>query len=168
MASAAFYGAGKAVEALRGSIRSNKGNGTPEELIHVYRGTDRYSEINAYERTGHLMSDATRSSYYETGNLHEAYIKSGSVHNSWLKIWGSENDYVQAHGAFGTELSEAFGLERTFISVTTDANVAQRFAGESGRIFEAFVPKNQLIAQTLSGAGENEYLIKFGMGGFKW
>ncbi len=33
--------------------------------------------------------------------------------------------------------------------------------------FEAYIPKYQLIEQTLEGAGESEYLIKFGAGGFK-
>ena len=53
------------------------------------------------------------------------------------------------------------------MSVTTDVNAAQRFVGVDGRVFEAYIPKNQLIEQTLSGTGESEYLIKFGMGGFR-
>lgn len=95
------------------------------------------------------------------------YAQSNNTHNNWLKIWGNENDYVQAHAAFGTELSDAFGLDRTFMSVTTDLNVARKFAGEGGRVFEAYIPRSQLIKQTLSGAGESEYLIRFGAGGFK-
>lgn len=113
------------------------------------------------------MSDATRNLYYETGSLNDAYVQSSSIHDSWLKIWGNENDYVQARGAFGTELSDAFGLRRTFMPVTTDSNVAQRFAGTGGIVYEAYIPKSQLIEQTLSGAGESEYLIRFGSGGFK-
>jgi len=53
------------------------------------------------------------------------------------------------------------------MSVTTDANVARRFASVNGRVYEAYIPKSQLIEQTLSGAGESEYLIRFGSGGFK-
>ena len=113
------------------------------------------------------MSDATRNLYFETGNIETAYIQSNAIHNSWLKIWGNENDYVQAHGMFGTELSQAFGLDRTLMSVTTDPNIARGFAGTNGRVFEAYIHKSQLIKQTLEGAGENEYLIKFGTGGFK-
>jgi len=113
------------------------------------------------------MSDATRNIYMETGNLSTAYQQTGAVHNSWLKVWGNEVDYAQAHGAFGTELSQAFGLDRTLMSVTTDPNIARGFAGNKGRVFEAYVPKSQLIKQTLSGAGESEYLIRFGSGGFR-
>lgn len=83
------------------------------------------------------------------------------------KIWGNENDYVQAHSAFGTELPQAFNMDRTFMSVTTDPDVARRYAGENGRVFETYIPKSQLIEQTLSGAGESEYLITFDAGGLK-
>ncbi|MDD6070506.1 MAG: hypothetical protein PUC12_06785 [Clostridiales bacterium] len=124
-------------------------------------------EILAHEQTGHLMSDATRNLYFEIGNLEAAYVQSDEIHDSWLKIWGNEIDYAQAHGAFGTELSQAFGLDRTLMSVTTDIYVARRFAGDKGRVFEAYLPKSQLIKQTLSGAGESEYLIRFGSGGFQ-
>ena len=167
LSSAAFYGAGKGIERLKDGLRPSKGSNGTEESIHVYRGTDKYSEIATFKETGHLLSDATRDLYYEKGNLNDAYAQSSSIHDSWLKIWGNENDYVQAHGAFGTELSAAFGLKRTFMSVTTDSNVAQRFAGVNGRVYEAYIPKSQLIEQTLSGAGEGEYLIRFGFGGFK-
>ena len=113
------------------------------------------------------MSDATRNLYFETENLDVAYVQSGAIHDNWLNIWGNQNDYVQAHGAFGTELSQAFGLDRRFMSVTTAPDVAHRFAGANGQVFEAYISKSQLIEQTLGGAGESEYLIKFGAGGFK-
>ena len=96
----------------------------------------------AFNETGHLMSDATRNLYFETGNLEATHVQSGAIHDSWLRIWGNENDFVQAHGAFGTELSQAFGLDRTFMSVTTDPDVARRFAGTGGRVFEAYIPKS--------------------------
>ena len=151
---------------MRSSLKSKSGIAS-DELIHVYRGTNKYAEISAFDETGHLMSDATRNLYFETGNLEAAYVQSGAIHDSWLRIWGNENDFVQAHGAFGTELSQAFGLDRTFMSVTTDPDVARRFARTGGRVFEAYIPKSQLIKQTLSGAGESEYLIRFGLGGFE-
>ena len=89
------------------------------------------------------MSDATRNLYFETGSLEKAYAQSDAIHNKWLKIWDNQNDYIQAHGAFGTELSQSFGLDRTFMSVTTDPEVARRFAGMNGRVFEAFIPKSK-------------------------
>ncbi len=113
------------------------------------------------------MSEDTRNLYFETGNIDATYAQSSAIHKNWLKIWGNEMDYVQAHGAFGSELSRAFELDRTFLSVTTDPDVARRFAGVNGRIFEAYIPKSQLIKQTLSGARESEYLIRFGAGGFQ-
>lgn|GEM_PF-5499712 len=113
------------------------------------------------------MSDATRRAYMETGSLEEAYKATEPIHNDWLKIWGDENTYVQAHGEFGIELPKDFGLDRTMMSVTTDPSVAQRFAGEYGKVYEAQIPSSQLIPQTLEGAGESEYLIKCGTGGFK-
>ena len=64
-------------------------------------------------------------------------------------------------------MEREFGLPRTFMSVSTDPIVARMFAGESGRLFEAWIPKSQLIKQTFSGAGESEYLIRLGAGGFK-
>ncbi|MCR5837087.1 MAG: hypothetical protein K6G88_11320, partial [Lachnospiraceae bacterium] len=155
------------VDESGGVQRIRVGERRADELVHVYRGTNRYTEISVFEETGQLMSDATRNIYLETGNLKGAYAQSNKIHNDWLTIWENENDYVQAHAAFGTELSEAFGLDRTFMSVTTDVNVARQFAGEGGRVFEAYIPRSQLIKQTLSGAGESEYLIRFGSGGFK-
>lgn len=103
----------------------------------------------------------------ESGNLDAAYKASEATHNEWLKIWGSESNYVQAHGAFGTELPQAFGLDRTMMSVTTDKAVAQNFAGQYGKVYEALISKSHLIPQTLEGAGESEFLIKFGIGGFQ-
>lgn len=53
------------------------------------------------------------------------------------------------------------------MSVPTNPNVAQKFAGAGGRVFEAYIPNSQLIKQTLSGTRESEYLIRFGSGGFQ-
>ena len=50
------------------------------------------------------------------------------------------------------------------MSVTTDPNIAKSFAGSEGKVYEAYLPKSQLIEQTLDGAGESEYLIKFEIG----
>jgi len=113
------------------------------------------------------MSDATRNLYYESGNLKSAYEASEAIHQDWLKIWGNENTFVQAHGEFGTELAKSFKMDRTLMSVTTDPDVAKYFAGPNGRVFEALIPRSQLIQQTIEGAGESEFLIKLGTGGFK-
>lgn len=78
------------------------------------------------------------------------------------------NDYVQTHAAFGLEMPKAFELKRTLISVTTDPEVARYYAGQSGRVYEAFISKADLLKQTLYGAGESEYLIRLGKKGFKW
>lgn len=170
-ASGTFYGIDKATQVISGSIRNvwgSKSGSTSDELIHVYRGTDSSLEISVHQETGHLLSEATRVLYRETGNLEMAYMQSGAIHDSWLDIWwGSENYFAQAHGEFGLELPQDFGLNRTLMSVTTDPDVARYFAGPNGRVFEADIPRSQLIEQTLDGAGESEYLIRFGSGGFQ-
>lgn len=137
-----------------------------DELIHVYRGTSNVAEKMAYDETGHLLSDAALSTYMESGSLDAAYETAKLTHKSWLEIWGSETEYVQAHGGFGFELSREFQLDRTLISVSTDRTIAERFAGQYGTVYEAFLPKSTLIPQTLIGAGESEFLIKYGSGGF--
>jgi hypothetical protein len=68
--------------------------------------------------------------------------------------WGSLDDYAQAHGAFGTEISE-FG-PRSLISFSLDRGVAQNFGDY---IFEFKVPRSNIIPQTLPGANEAEVLI---------
>lgn len=67
----------------------------------------------------------------ETGDIEQAYSVSQQNHDEWIQIWGDEDTYVQAHGEFGTELSQAFDRDRTMVSVTNDRSVAERFAGES-------------------------------------
>lgn len=55
------------------------------------------------------------------------------------------------------------------ISVTTNKETAIKFAelNKYGKVYEAELLKSQSIKQTLEGAGEDEYLIKFFAGGFK-
>lgn len=97
----------------------------------------------------------------ETGSLDSAYSSSSATHQSWIDIWGSEDQYVQAHGAFGTELSPSFGLDKTLISVTTDPAQAAYF-GQGGTVYSGYVPRSSLIQQTLPGAGESEFLLRNG------
>jgi hypothetical protein len=111
------------------------------------------------------MSDAARMAYMESryagASVNEALgsarAASEAAHGGQLKTWGSLNDYVQAHGAFGTEISQ-FG-PRSMISWTTDPAVAARFAGSHGTVLSATVPRSMLIPQTLAGSTESEYLI---------
>jgi hypothetical protein len=70
---------------------------------------------------------------------------------------GSLDQYVQAHGEFGTELSEIG--PRSMVSVTTDPARAKFFAGPSGRVFSAVADPPVLIPQTIEGATESEFLI---------
>ena len=130
----------------------------PEELITVYRGTDRYSELAVHQETGMLMSDAARNAYQESGSISQALRRSDSAHSAGVTAWGSEDLYVQAHGAFGTEINEIG--ERSMMSFTTDPKVARYFAGESGTVFTAQVPRSHMLQQTLEGAGESEVLIR--------
>lgn len=134
-----------------------------------YRGTNSGEEYRIFMETeGHLLSDATKRLCQENGGkLDMAYEQSVPIHDNWLDIWwGSENYFAQAHAEFGTEMPSAFDLRRTLMSVTTDIREAERFAN-GGYIFEVDIPRSQLIEQTLSDAGESEYLIRFGAGGFR-
>ena len=145
------------VDALSGA----GGSGAGDDLVYVYRGTNRVTENNVYAETGHILSDAAQRTYMETGSLDEAYAASDATHQQWVDIWGNEEQYAQAHGAFGTELKPAFGLDRTFISVTTDPAQAAYFS-EGGTVYGGYVPKSFLVPQTLSGAGESELLLQGG------
>jgi len=140
---------------------ATQASGSSEELVLVYRGTNRVAENSIYDETGHLMSDAGQRAYLESGSIESAYASSESAHQSWIDIWGSEEQYAQAHGAFGTELSPAFGVDRTFISVTTDPAQAAYF-GQGGTLYSGYVPRSYLIQQTLQGAGESEFLLTNG------
>ena len=137
--------------------------GAQQDLIQVYRGTNRVTENMIFDETGHLLSDAAQRVYMQTGNVNKAYSASQSSHKQWVGIWGNENHYIQAHGTFGTELVSAFGLDKTFISVTTDSVQAAYFAKGSGaKVYGGVIPRSQLLQQTLSGAGESEFLIRNG------
>ncbi|WP_345777875.1 LysM peptidoglycan-binding domain-containing protein [Lysobacter sp. ISL-42] len=132
-----------------------------EEMVYVYRGTNRGTENAIFEETGHLLSDSAQRGYVESGGLDDAYRASNATHKQWVEIWGDEGQYVEAHSAFGTELKPAFGLDRTFISVTTDPAVAARFS-RGGVTYGGYVPRSSLLEQTLRGATESEYLVRNG------
>jgi hypothetical protein len=154
-----------APSAVLPSVASKVGNVAPvggsERLVQVYRGTNLGAENSFYAETGHLLSDAARQSYGSTGSVTNAYKSAESVHEKWIDIWGSESQYVQAHGAFGLELPQAFNMDRTFISVTTDLNAATYFS-QGGMVYGGLVPESMLLRQTLVGAGESEFLLRLG------
>ncbi|UUQ65821.1 hypothetical protein NLK61_03995 [Pseudomonas fuscovaginae UPB0736] len=52
-------------------------------------------------------------------------------------------------------------MDKTFISVTTDLEVA-KYLSRDGMVYSGYVPKSSLIEQILSGAGEKEYLLTHG------
>lgn len=140
--------------------------GAGDDLVTVYRGTDIGSELAIFDEAGAILSDAGRSAYLSARGagasvddaLAAAYRSSGGAHSQQLSAWGSLDDYVQAHGAFGQEIS-VFG-PRSMISFTTDPDVARRFGST---IFEFQVPRSSLIPQTLPGAGEAEVLLLHGL-----
>jgi RHS repeat-associated protein len=128
--------------------------------LSIFRGTDRYLEKNIFEKSGYILSDAAQTRYMENGgNIQDAIEHAKSVHQEWLKIWDNENDFAQIHGLYGGELARDFNLERTLISVTSKPNVVDTFGST---IFQGSVPKSILIPQTIPGAGESEYLIRYG------
>ncbi|MEK8020155.1 MAG: RHS repeat-associated core domain-containing protein, partial [Candidatus Parabeggiatoa sp.] len=139
-----------------------------DDILPVYRGTNRRMEQEIFEETGYLLSDKALSVYLETGSIETALSEAAKTHDEWLKIWGSEADFVEAHGEFGIELARTFRLERTLLSVTIDPDIARFFANmpQGGKLYQARVPYSVLRPQTIPGAGEGEFLILFGYRGF--
>ncbi|WP_160311859.1 hypothetical protein [Paenibacillus sp. IHB B 3415] len=43
--------------------------GKAEDLVTVYRGTDKYLENSIYDEIGYLLSDATQIAYRESGDF---------------------------------------------------------------------------------------------------
>lgn len=111
----------------------------------------------AHSDTGLLMSDAARTGYFESGSIAAARAASESAHAAGIEEWGSLDNNVQAHGEFGTQLSEIG--PRSMISVRTDLARAKFFAGPGGKVFSAVVAPSILIPQTIEGATESEFLI---------
>jgi RHS repeat-associated protein len=141
------------------------GSGSGDDLVTIYRGTSNVAELGVLNESGFVMSDAARAAYMEsryagaplevaTG---EAMAASRRAHAAAVETWGGLDNYVQAHGAFGTELS-SIG-PRSLISWTTDQARATYFAGPNGTVLTASVPRSSLLPQTLPGATESEQLI---------
>jgi hypothetical protein len=93
------------------------------------------------------------------GDVDAANAHSQAAHDNAVNTWGSERDYVEAHGAFGHEVSDVSG-ERSMVSVTTDRDVAEHFAGKDGVVMRADVPRDSLLPQTLETSTESEYLAR--------
>jgi len=150
------------IEEFAGGLENAAGK-AEEEMVRVYRGTANAAENDIFQETGHILSDAARTAYRELGNdLDAAYAAAEQIHEEGIEFWGNEADYAEAHGTFGTELSKETGIDRTFVSVTTDPDVAGYFAGPDGQVYEGLVPKSALIPQSISGATESEFLLRLG------
>lgn len=132
------------------------------EYVTIYRGTNFRAEIEIFEESGAVLSDAGRAAYQTAirsgASIEEALSianeASQAAHAQQITSWGSLDNYVQAHGAFGQEVSEI--APRSLISFTTDPNAASRFGNT---IFSFRVPRSMLTPQTLEGAAESEVLI---------
>jgi RHS repeat-associated protein len=142
-----------------------EGTAAAGDMVTIYRGTSHVAELETLADSGFVMSDAARTAFVEARYagatvqeaLQTANVASEAAHANQLRVWGSLADYTQAHGAFGTEIS-TFG-PRSMISFTTNPGVAARFAGSTGTVLSATVPRSMLIPQTLAGATESEVLI---------
>ena len=121
------------------------GGGTPCDARNnesrVYRGTSRVAEIETFNTTGHILSDAAQEKYLVTGSLVQAYSSAAVTHSQWNSIWGNELFHAQAHGVFGIEMERVFGMKRSFVSVTRNLQTARNFAGPGGRVYTAIVPR---------------------------
>ena len=149
------------------SPRNTNTASTPDDdYITLYRGTSRQMEIMQIEETNMIMSDSMRNSYYENGcDVDAAYHQASSTHQKWIEIWGNESDYAYAHGEWGGELPREFGMDRTFVSATTDPKVAEYFAtyeNPNGQVYTIRVPRSSVIFQPNPSSGESEVLIRIG------
>ena len=94
-----------------------------------------------------MMSDAARNGYMSSGgDVDAALAHSQSAHDNAVNAWGSERDYVEAHGAFGRRHQSEVSGERSMVSVTTDRDIAEHFAGKDGVVMRADVPRDSLVA----------------------
>ena len=127
------YWATGAVLAVKGAVslgarvlaRSGAAGAESAATITIYRGTQFGAELAIHGDSGYLLSDAARQSYAESrlaggdvgGALQAAKTASEAAHGAALDIWGTESEYAQAHAAFGTEYTAAFGA-RSLLSFT--------------------------------------------------
>ena len=117
-------------------------------------------ELEIFNETGYILSDAAQNRFRENGgNLTDAIAHTRELHQKWLRIFGSEKNYAIQHSVMGTELPKEFGLDRTLISVTEDISNVSTFGNNR---FQGVLSKSWLIPQTLPDAGEGEYLIRYG------
>ena len=147
------------VSARYKSIKEQSGFTPPstnDDYVTVYRGTDRYREIEIADATGCLMSDSMLNSF-QGDNFDEAFRNAERTHQEWIDLWGNEQYYAEAHGAFGLEMPREFHMDRTLISATTDVDVARQFGS---KVYEIRVPRSSIIRQTLTGSGESEVLLR--------
>ncbi len=129
-----------------------------DDLIEIFRGTDRYAENMIFDQTGMLMSEAAQRVFMEGGTVEEALRVSEEAHTGAIADWGNEDMLAQAHSAFGTEIQQAFG-PRSVMSFSTDVKVAEEFA-RGGPVYRALVSPQNVTWQSLEGAGESEVLVR--------
>lgn len=148
---------------------NNCDNDKDKKPSTLYRGTDRYAELQAFFDTaqgdyGYIMSDAAIKGYFEGGNsLQNALGVSQNMFNQQLAALGSLQACVEAHASLGaTEFTQKYG-SRALISFTDDLSKARFFANINGHgnVFQVEFSQvaNTAIKQTLSSSGEGEWLI---------
>ena len=164
-----FGSLGKFEPGVTFSAEAGSGSGSSSGQLTVFRGTNNANELQIASESGYLFSDAGREGYMSAraagltvqDATQTALATSSAAEARQVGIWGGFANYVEAHGAFGTELN-AVG-PRSLVSVTTNPAIAGRFADLNGAIFSLSVPSSAVTAQTLFGAGESELLIRNGI-----
>jgi hypothetical protein len=132
-----------------------------DDLVEVFRGTGRTSELSNFDEAGVLLSDAASRGFIESGGpLAEGLARSEVAFQQGVERAGGLDELIRLQGKLGTELEKKLGVERSLISVTTDPAVARRFAGSGGVVFGARVPRSELIKQTLETSTESELFLK--------
>jgi RHS repeat-associated protein len=130
----------------------------PQGVVTIYRGTGLYMDTYMFNEVKMMMSEAAQLSYMEEGaSVSQARAASEVAHAEAVASWGDENTYAEAHGEFGTEMSEL--APRTMISFSTDPDVAKNFA-RGASVYSATINISDGLWQPNLESTESEVLIR--------
>jgi RHS repeat-associated protein len=155
-------------------LGSNGGNiriipRNPKAPLPIYRGTYLTQEIEIFQESGYIMSNAAQTAYREARYEKNLPIKrsiqyarkaSQKAHKVQLDFWGSLDEYVRAHSGAPDDVRQ-IGV-RSMIFFTTKSKEVNRFmTSESGIIVTREIPYPYalIMPQTWETSNESEVLV---------
>ncbi|MBZ0304803.1 MAG: RHS repeat-associated core domain-containing protein [Anaerolineae bacterium] len=145
------------------------------ENIVLYRGSDKYTELQFYMQYRMVGSDAAREAW-ATGtsglSISQIMATSQNSHNILIKAYGSEDYYALAHWYDPAHLRETIRnlslqnkgviIDRTFISFTSRFYKTATFTDKF--VYKAVVPRALIHTVALQGSPEeHEWLVRNGI-----